>query len=108
MEGGAQTAFLGFVLQETLGVLIAAVYYLAAMQLPKLAQRWVTAGLIFGVAVFLVMNYVVLLVSAWRHTPNFTPAKLAENLLAMLIFGLIIAMFGRKPAQPKNQGAVDS
>jgi hypothetical protein len=97
MEGGTQTAIVGFVLQETMGVLIAAVYYLVAKRLPKLAQRWVICGLIFGIAVFLVMNYVVLPLSAWRHTPKFTPGSFVENLLAMLVFGIIIAMFGRMP-----------
>jgi uncharacterized membrane protein YagU involved in acid resistance len=100
MEGGTQTAILGIVLQETMGVLIAAVYFLAAKLLPKLAQRWVVSGLIFGIAVFLVMNYVVLPLSAWRHSPHFVPGSFVENLVAMLVFGFIIAMFGRMPRRP--------
>jgi uncharacterized membrane protein YagU involved in acid resistance len=100
MEGGTQTAIFGFVLQETMGVLIAAVYYLAAKLLPKLAQRWMFSGLIFGIAVFLVMNCVVLPLSAWGHTPHFTPGSFVKNLIAMLAFGVIIAISGRTARRP--------
>jgi uncharacterized membrane protein YagU involved in acid resistance len=100
MEGGTQTAILGFALQETMGVLIAAVYYLAAKLLPNLAQRWTTSGLIFGIAIFLVMNYLVLPLSAWRHAPHFTPGSFVENLIAMLVFGLVIAKFGHTARRP--------
>ena len=95
MQGGSGTAILGFLLQVAMGVLIAVAYYFAAKLLPKLAQRWVVSGLIFGVAVFLVMNYVVLPLSAWQRVPHFTMTSLAENLVAMLVFGIIIAMFAR-------------
>jgi hypothetical protein len=100
MEGGTQIVVLGCVLQEAMGALMAAVYFFAGKLLPKLAQRWVASGLIFGIAVFLVMNYVVLPLSAWRHTPHFTPGSFVENLVAMLVFGFIIAMFGRMSRRP--------
>jgi xanthine/uracil permease len=84
------------VLQELMGILIAAVFVTATYYLPALRRRWVLAGLAYGVVIFFVMNYVVVPLSAWRRMPHFTPVKFAANLLAMLLFGLIVAYFARR------------
>jgi uncharacterized membrane protein YagU involved in acid resistance len=96
-EGGASTMALGFVLQELMGILIAAVYVLIAKTWrPALSRRWISSGLVYGVIVFFVMEYVVLRLSAWKSVPHFTALKFAENMAAMLVFGLIIAFFARR------------
>src|ERR1700748_813543 len=65
-EGGAGTMALGFVLQELMGILIAAVYVaLVKPCLPAFSRRWISSGLVYGVIVFFVMEYVVLRLSAW-------------------------------------------
>jgi hypothetical protein len=97
--GGTGTAALGLVLQWVMGLIIAAVFVLASRRLPILARRWVMAGLAYGVVVFVVMNYVVVPLSAWRRIPHFTPVSAAENLAAMLLFGLIVAFFARTTAK---------
>lgn len=96
--GGATTALIGGVLQLAMSVLIAAIYFLSTNFLPVLRQQWLAAGLAFGVAVFFVMNYVVLPLSALHRVPHFTPLSFALNMLAMLLFGAIIARFARAPA----------
>jgi hypothetical protein len=93
--GGTATAVLGLLLQWAMGLIIAAVFVLASRRLPVLARRWVLAGLAYGGAIFVVMNYVVVPLSAWRVFPHFTPASAAENLAAMFLFGLIVALFAR-------------
>jgi len=45
---------------------------------------------------FVVMNYVVMPLSAIGHRPHFTLLLFAENLAAMLLFGLIVAAFVRR------------
>jgi hypothetical protein len=45
------------------------------------------------------MNYVVLPLSAVGHRAHFTPKTFVENLLAMLLFGVIIAYFARDTAR---------
>jgi hypothetical protein len=51
------------------------------------------------VVIFFVMNYAVLPLSAWKSAPHFTALKFAENMAAMLLFGLIVAFFyGRTAA----------
>jgi hypothetical protein len=96
--GGWRTALLGLLLQEGMAMLIAACYLLAAGYLSALRQRWVTWGLLYGVVIFVVMNYVVLPLSAWKVVPHFSAYKLVANLLAMLLFGLIVAFFSRDVA----------
>jgi hypothetical protein len=94
--GGAATAVLGAALQEGMGILIAAIYVVAGEWLPALRRRWIVFGLAYGVAIFFVMNYVVVPLSAWRRFPQFSAAKFAANLAAMLLFGLIVAFFARR------------
>jgi hypothetical protein len=95
-SGGTSTVLLGALLQEAMAVLIAAIYGMTSRWLPVLTRRWVTLSLVYGVIVFLVMNYVVLPLCAWKYRPQFSGAALAGNLLAMLLFGLIIGYFVKR------------
>jgi uncharacterized membrane protein YagU involved in acid resistance len=70
LQGGAPATALGVALQWLMSIIIAAIY---------------------GVIVFFVMNYVVVPLSAVRKVPHFTVLSFSENMLAMLLFGLIIA-----------------
>jgi hypothetical protein len=79
-------------------VLIAAIFVLAARRLPVLERRWIASGLAYGVVIFFVMNFVVVPLSAAAHAARFNAVKSLENLLAMLLFGLIIAFFARERA----------
>ena len=96
LAGGMPTALLGLLLQELMGLIIAAIYVAAAGLLPVLKRRWLACGLLYGVVIFLVMNYVVVPLSAWQRWPPFSPAKFLENLAAMLLFGVIVAFFARR------------
>jgi uncharacterized membrane protein YagU involved in acid resistance len=112
-EGGVATVILGGVLQELMGILIAAIYVVASKTISGSLRRWLPSGLAYGVVVFFVMNYVVVPLSALRSTPHFTPQKFAANLAAMLLFGLIVAFFARRlgaTAEPAPAGrrAVDN
>jgi signal transduction histidine kinase len=98
-SGGTRTALLGLALQELMGVIIAVIYAAAARLLPLLRRRWLVGGLVAGVIIFFVMNYVVVPLSAWQHVAHFTVAKFLANMAAMLLFGLIVAYFGRRGAR---------
>jgi hypothetical protein len=50
------------------------------------------------VVVFFVMNYVVVPLSAWQKVPTFTVASFVENMIAMLLFGVIVTYFVRDRA----------
>jgi len=93
--GGAETALLGAVLQVAMGILIAVIFALIAIILPILRRRWVVCGLAYGLVIFAVMNYVVLPLSAWHRVPTFSLGRILANLVAMLLFGLVVAFFAR-------------
>ncbi|MET4570224.1 hypothetical protein [Rhodanobacter soli] len=93
-QGGLPVAALGLLLQWAMSLLIAAIFVFAAGRMSWLSRRWIAAGLLYGVVVFVVMEYVVVPLSA-AAKPHFTAPSLAENLLAMWLFGLIVSFFAR-------------
>jgi uncharacterized membrane protein YagU involved in acid resistance len=102
-QQGVQAEILGLFLQWGMSILIAAIYIITARRIDVLRRRWVAAGLSYGVAIFFVMNYVVVPLSAIGHVPHFTAARFIENLLAMLLFGLIVAFFARTAPKADRQ-----
>jgi hypothetical protein len=109
--GGAGTAVLGYFLQIAMGTLIAAIYMGATSALPGMRKRWIPTGIIAGVIIYFVMTYLVVPLSAAPFRPEFSldgfikAFKLAgflENLLAMVLFGLIISFFARDVSAGKS------
>lgn len=104
---GALAAWLGLVLQWLMSIIIAAVYLLATAPLPSLRRRWWLGGAIAGVVIFLVMNFLVLPLSAAPVTLRqviayLRPAKALENLAAMAVFGWIVAFCAHSMARPAH------
>ena len=95
-EMGATSAALGLVLQWLMSLLIAAIFVYAATRLRVLVVRWIGAGVAYGVVVFIVMNYAVVPLSMVGKFPTFTPLTFTLNLLAMLLFGLIVSSFANR------------
>ncbi|MEY2115474.1 MULTISPECIES: hypothetical protein [Rhodanobacter] len=87
-----------------MSLLIAAIFVFAAGRMAWLGRRWITAGLLYGVVVFVVMEYVVVPLSA-AAKPHFTALSFVENLLAMCLFGLIVAFFARGVRRRSPQAA---
>lgn len=95
-EGGTQTAVLGFCLHFGMAFLIAAIFYFASRKLAFMTQRAVMSGLLYGACVYVVMNFVVVPLSAFPTPLTFTPTRIAVNLVAhMILFGLPIALATR-------------
>ncbi|MGH8180333.1 MAG: YybH family protein [Steroidobacteraceae bacterium] len=100
LSAGASAAYLGLVLQWAMSIVIAAIYWSVTARMPRLRERWWLGGLLAGVIIYLVMNFVVLPLSAAPVTlhqlvAHLTVAKVVDNLVAMLVFGLIIAFCAR-------------
>jgi len=95
---GLSSAAIGLVLQWAMSLLIAAIYVGAARRLTILRRRWIGAGLAYGVVVYFVMTFVVVPLSAAKFAGKITVVSFAENLLAMLLFGLIVAFCARSTA----------
>jgi hypothetical protein len=107
IDGGITTALLGLFLQCAMAIIITMIYYAATRALPMLRRRWPLAGVVSGTVIFLAMNYIVVPLSAAPFRPPmtihglltaFTPYQFVANLLAMILFGLIISYFLRDPS----------
>ncbi len=95
IEGGRSMA-IGLAAQELMSLVIAAIFVLASIGLPALRRRPLLLGALYGVGVFLVMNFVVVpLSAAWpKHRPVHAESILF-NVAAMILFGLVIAATAR-------------
>jgi hypothetical protein len=99
MQGGTPITILGIVLQAAMGSLIALIYGVISLKLPVLTRRWVTFGVLYGVVVFFVMNWVVVPLSAVHAQPKFASGLIiVENIAAMIVFSLIITGFAHRGA----------
>jgi uncharacterized membrane protein YagU involved in acid resistance len=92
-HGGAGVMVLGLVLQWVMSIIIAGIFTLAAARAPALARRWVLNGALYGAVVFIVMNFVVVPLSVAPLKPGWalSAESIVKNLLAMLVFGWIVA-----------------
>lgn len=88
---GDDVAWQGVGLHFGMSLIIAAIYVLAAERLAFLRSSALVWGLLYGVAIFVVMSYVVRPLSraGIAHYPNAT--AFFSQLTAMLIFGLFVA-----------------
>src|SRR5262249_22773335 len=93
-DGGTPTAILGLVLQWAMGIIIAAIFVTASRLQPWIARQWFWTGPAYGLPVYVVMNYVVVPLSAWHRVPKFKPTSWYD-VLAMIVFGAIIAIANR-------------
>jgi hypothetical protein len=98
-DGGISSFLFGVLLHIVVAIGIAAVYYVASLKLPVLIHRAVVCGLIYGMIAYLVMNYVVIPLSAIGYRPTtlrvFLPAFIAHALLV----GLPVALVARWSAK---------
>jgi len=85
MEGGWPTAALSLVLHFAMMLLIAWIYCAFARRLPWAREQPVLAGALFGIAVYAVMNAVVVPLSAFPHRLSYPPSTLAIGIAVHII-----------------------
>jgi hypothetical protein len=91
-SGGVPTWILGVVLHFFIACVAAAVYWAASRRLTFLREYAFVCGLFFGIAVYLVMQLIVLPLSALHATGPYTYRGLVQGLLIhMFIVGLPIS-----------------
>ena len=98
-SGGLKTALLGLFLHFLIAFIMAAVFYGASMVLPTLIRHAVIAGLLYGVAAYFVMNWVVLPLSKAATGPIPWPIFLNGVIGHALLVGLPIALLARRSAK---------
>jgi hypothetical protein len=92
-DGGAGSAALGVFLHYFILIVAAALYYTASRKFDLLTRRAVACGLLYGVAIYVVMNFVVVPLSASAYRPTLSLGSIALNLsVHMFLVGLPIAL----------------
>jgi uncharacterized membrane protein YagU involved in acid resistance len=101
ISGGLKSALLGVFLHFLIAFILATVFYVASSVLPILIRHAVISGMTYGVAVYFVMNFVVLPLSAVAPRTGPIPWAVFLNGVAghALIVGLPIALFARRSAK---------
>ena len=93
IHGGAGTWILGLVLHYFIALSAAAIYCLSSRRLEFLRDHWLVCGLFYGIAVFLVMNLIVLPLCAYHYMGPYQYRGLVQGILVhMLIIGLPISL----------------
>jgi hypothetical protein len=83
-QGGAATAALGIALHFFIALVIVLVYHLAGRVLRILRQSPLVFGPVYGIGVYLVMNFVVLPLSA-AGAPRLTAAVVVNGVLIHIL-----------------------
>jgi len=99
-QGGARTAALGLLLHFVIAIGAATVFYLASLRMRFLWRQPLISGAIFGLCVYVVMNFIVLPLSAFAVRPFQVNAVFFNLLLAHVCFiGWPIAVAARLSAR---------
>jgi hypothetical protein len=94
-KGGAATAALGLALHFLIAFTLVALFYVAGQTLPFLQHHAVASGIAYGLAVYAVMNLVVLPLSAAKPRHSIT-GDLIQIGIHMFIIGLPTALLLRR------------
>ena len=101
VAGGAGTALLGLLIHLTIATTIVAVFVAASRRLPFLTRQPFLWGPVYGIAVYLTMNLVVLPLSALHGTglPQALPVLWNGVLIHLVGVGTPSAVFARAAQQ---------
>ena len=102
-DGGLATAAFGLFAHYFILIVAASMYYAASTRAAVLRQRAAACGALFGVAIFCVMHYVVLPLSA---APKFRTSTLSisSEFLMHLLLGVTIALVLRRTGAAQARG----
>ena len=95
-KGGSQTAILGLALHFSIAMSMSVVYFAAAKQWRELVRRPLLYGSIYGVLLYLTMNFVVVPMSAAQPGSRDSLWVVLSILAHMLFVGIPITMCVRQ------------
>ena len=101
-NGGMKSALLGAALHYFIAFSIVIVYWIASKWLPVLTERAVICGIIYGVGVYIVMNYVVIPLSNAARPKTFNLLWVSCSVIVhAFLIGLPAALFVRTARQER-------
>jgi hypothetical protein len=95
-NGGTKTMLLGLALHFLIATVATAVFYFASRKLLVLIEHPVVFGLLYGVVVYVVMNFAVLPLSRVQLRPMTLTGFTIGLLTLMICIGLPIALIVRR------------
>jgi hypothetical protein len=100
IEGGTKTFLLGLLLHFAVATSIATVFYLIARVLPFVLRYAVVSGLLYGIAAYFGMKYIVVPLSAIARRGELPrlPIFLTEVIGHAVLVGLPLALLARRSA----------
>jgi hypothetical protein len=100
LHGGAATYVLGVLLHFFIAFSATAIYYAASRRLAFLKEHPLVCGLFYGIAVELVMGYIVLPLSALQDRGPYELHDVLQGLIVhMVVVGLPISLSVRRFAK---------
>ncbi len=100
-DGGWPTAALGLACHYAIVIVAAALFYAVARRWAWLREEPITTGLLYGLAIYVFMNFVVLPLSAYPFPLRFPLLTTATGLLVhMFGVGLSISLITRRAHPP--------
>ena len=95
-QGGIKTALIGLALHYLIATIWTTVFYLASRKWLFLIERPIQFGLIYGIAVYLIMTFVVVPLSRVTPRPATITGRTIGILTIMFCIGLPIALIVRR------------
>lgn len=92
-KGGIPTAILGVALHYFIALGVVTVYWIAARSIAALARHPIPFGSVYGIGVYLVMNYVVIPLSLAKRPAFILPWVVASVIVHMFLIGVPAALF---------------
>lgn len=96
--GGNGTVLLGVLLHYAMMAAMVAAYYLTAERMKGLVERPWLYGTLYGVVLFVVMNLIVVPLSAMPKAPV-VPSWIVSSIAMHVVIGLAIALSARRALQ---------
>ncbi len=99
---GWKTAFLGLLIHFFIAFSVTIIYYDASRRFPILVRRAVIGGILYGIAVYFVMGYIVTPLSAAPKLAFSFSSTLIGLLIHIICVGLPIALIVRRFAKSRS------
>ena len=100
-EMGASGAIVGLLVHFTLMAIMAAAYVLAARRVPALIEKPIQWGVLYGLATYVVMNWLVVPMRFGTPLPP-SPLSMATQLFAHIVLvGIPIALIAARYLRPR-------
>jgi hypothetical protein len=101
-NGGWEIAALGLAFHFLIAFSAATVFYFVSRKLAFLTQHPVLSGISYGVAVYLVMYWIVMPLSRYRHRPFTVSSTIIAIVTHMICVGLPIALVTSRLSPAQN------